>query len=341
MSDGTRGGSAGQASGGRPPHPATVAQPKAPHPATVAQLKARHPATVVQPKAPHPATAAQLKAPHAATVVQPKARHPATVAQRMEVLADWFCFRCGITQRAASKEDLPLKGCKGNVKTSHQWQPGTGKKAPKKGVIEFIEVIEVRKPPARFNEARTWDELRVLIAPWAGFALASVQEGEQRVFSNVSVTAEKAIAAVELAASRKAKQARKYAVDEEVDSGNPLTHTGLLRATALNADGGLLFTFYGAAANVYIDSKTRDVSWLRDKENPKNNGGSCHTEQMCMSRLHDHLLGPFEGAPLAAVTLEWWTELVMCEQWCVPAMGLFVEHWGRLNVRVGWELGRL
>ncbi|XYI02611.1 hypothetical protein ACMHYB_23800 [Sorangium sp. So ce1128] len=90
----------------RPPHPATVAQPKAPfgapaarppHPATVAQPKvpfgapaARppHPATVAQPKVPVGAPAA--RPPHPATVAQPKvpigthaARppHPATVAQ--------------------------------------------------------------------------------------------------------------------------------------------------------------------------------------------------------------------------------------------------------------------
>ena len=103
----------------RPPHPATVVQPKAsppwgagkvlpPHPATVVQKKtlpaagARkplppHPATVVQPKAaiggvvqrpPHPATVMQKKA----VVGAPAARspHPATVAQPLNPLAAPF-----------------------------------------------------------------------------------------------------------------------------------------------------------------------------------------------------------------------------------------------------------
>jgi hypothetical protein len=80
----------------RPPHAATVVQPKAPHPATVAQSKAQHPATVAQPKMPHPATIVPgrglmpptpprqpvpSRPPHPATVVQPKAPHPVTVAQ--------------------------------------------------------------------------------------------------------------------------------------------------------------------------------------------------------------------------------------------------------------------
>src|SRR4051812_31688948 len=64
--------------GERPPHRATVAQPKAPPPATVVQPKARHPATVAQPKAPHPATARGTGLPpHPATVAQRRAAEPA------------------------------------------------------------------------------------------------------------------------------------------------------------------------------------------------------------------------------------------------------------------------
>ncbi len=76
MSDGTQGRGGGWGSTGRLPHPATV------------QGKARppHPATVVQPKAPHPATVqGKARPPHPATVVQPKRAmpgpHAATVAR--------------------------------------------------------------------------------------------------------------------------------------------------------------------------------------------------------------------------------------------------------------------
>ncbi|WP_437644089.1 Mov34/MPN/PAD-1 family protein [Sorangium sp. So ce362] len=75
----------------RPPHPATVAQPKpAPSGATT---RPPHPSTAVQPKAPHPATVVQGKGlpPHRATVIPPQSpskggvprlTHPAIVVQQ-------------------------------------------------------------------------------------------------------------------------------------------------------------------------------------------------------------------------------------------------------------------
>jgi hypothetical protein len=76
---GTGGANGGQGPNERPPHPATMAQPKVPHPAMVAQGKGRppHPATVAQPKVPHPAMVVQRKGlpPHPAN---------GAVVQRME-----------------------------------------------------------------------------------------------------------------------------------------------------------------------------------------------------------------------------------------------------------------
>jgi hypothetical protein len=78
MGDGHRSEGEASATGRPPPHPATVAQPKAPHPATAgsrfAGVGARppHPATVAQPK---PAfTGVGARPPHPATVAQPKPR---------------------------------------------------------------------------------------------------------------------------------------------------------------------------------------------------------------------------------------------------------------------------
>ena len=70
-------------SGMRPPHPATVVQPKAQRPTTNAWGSARppHPATVVQPKVQRPITSAgSARPPHPATVVQPKVQRPITSA---------------------------------------------------------------------------------------------------------------------------------------------------------------------------------------------------------------------------------------------------------------------
>ncbi|WP_437600075.1 hypothetical protein WMF28_00770 [Sorangium sp. So ce590] len=141
MSDGTHSGRR-QAPNKRPPHPATVAQPKAPHLAS-APGKGRppHPATVAQPKAPrlasapgkgrppHPATVAQPKAPrlasapgkgrppHPATVAQPKAPrlasapgkgrppHPATVAQP-KAPHQALIARSPVAQRAEATYDV-------------------------------------------------------------------------------------------------------------------------------------------------------------------------------------------------------------------------------------------
>lgn len=94
----------------KPPHPATVAQPRSamgqpparpPHPATVAQPRASQRSTA--PSAPHPAKALQPR-PSAG---QPLARapHPATVAQRRQSPAGLSA------QRAAQAPSVLVVGC--------------------------------------------------------------------------------------------------------------------------------------------------------------------------------------------------------------------------------------
>lgn len=200
--------------------------------------------------------------------------------------------------------------------------------------LSSSSITVVHGAPQHFSEAETWDEAYELLAPWAAYMTASEVLDDVVIFSNVG-SAEGALTLYrEMQGGGRWTRTKRFALTSVTSNAHLLQHLGALAATVTTATGAVIELF-GIAANLYKVCEREPGPWVFETISQKTNcsGGTCHTEQLCLHHLHQHLLTL--DAPPRAIDLQWYTEKSMCDLWCVPTLALFIEHWGSKGATVG------
>ncbi|MCX4244140.1 hypothetical protein [Paraliomyxa miuraensis] len=180
------------------------------------------------------------------------------------------------------------------------------------------------REPTHFSDAETWGQAYDLLAPWAVFEVESGSHGGLVIFSNLGSIEGAWQLYDEMNGSGSWNRGKARALTAVDSNPHLLQHVGALAATVVMSDTA--FTFFGVAANLYQQCTGTPGPWVFETiSQPKCGGGTCHTEQICLWRLHQHLIS-LGGTP-TSITLQWYTEKKMCTQWCVPTLNLFTEYW--------------
>jgi len=246
---------------------------------------------------------------------------------RDEEVVSWSCAKCHAQQTSNSKFRKPDKdGCPQDKRKGHDWKLGTT--SERRQALTELHISSKTSPrpvPEHFSEAETWTEAYELLAPWGDYQTASATLEGIRLFSNVGSAAGALALYRGLQGSGSWTRGRRAAITAVTSHENLLQHTGALEATITLTDEDTV-TFFGVAANIYKVCEEPPGPWVFDTLPQTGcSGGTCHTEQLCLYRLHQQLVAL--GDRPSSVRLQWYTEKVMCTLWCVPTLGLFTEFW--------------